>query len=78
MLSLTPPRHTSTLRTAAGWSRREADIADRGLGRLNWAGSAYAGRLGKDWSASQSRRSNASITTPFCEHYDIDLKRSCG
>ena len=24
MLSLTPPRHTSTLRIPAGWSRREA------------------------------------------------------
>ena len=26
MLSLTPPRHTSTLRSPAGWSRGEADM----------------------------------------------------
>jgi hypothetical protein len=31
MLSLTPPRHTSTLRTADDWSRRKAPVADAAL-----------------------------------------------
>ena len=36
MLNLRPPRHTPTLRIPAGWSRRTADIADRGLRCLSW------------------------------------------
>jgi hypothetical protein len=40
----------------------EADIVDRGRVRRSGRKGAYAGRLRKDRSASQSRRSNASIT----------------
>jgi hypothetical protein len=31
---------TRSLRSPDGWSRRLADVADSGLGRLNWADSA--------------------------------------
>ena len=38
-----------------------ADLADRGLGRLNWGGKrSFRGRLGKGGSPRQSRRSFAS------------------
>ncbi len=33
----------ANLRSPDGWSRRIADVADRGLGRLNWAGSGPTG-----------------------------------
>jgi hypothetical protein len=39
----TPSANDRYLRTAAGWSRRKAAVADRGLGRLNWAESAPTG-----------------------------------
>ena len=44
MLNLKPPRHTSTLRIPAGWSRRIADVAETGLGRLDWAESGPKAR----------------------------------
>ena len=48
MLSLTPPRHISTLRDADDRCRRIADVAGRGLGRLNWAGKrTYKRRQGR-------------------------------
>src|ERR1700722_7823625 len=43
MLSLTSPRHISTLRTPDGSNRREADIAERDRRRLNWAESERIG-----------------------------------
>jgi hypothetical protein len=48
-------RKVRSLRIADGWSRRLADIAGRGLGRLNWAESGPKGRLGNDRNPRHSR-----------------------
>jgi hypothetical protein len=42
-----PSGNDRYLRIPAGWSRRIADLADRGFGRLNWARKrTYSGRQG--------------------------------
>jgi hypothetical protein len=46
-----PSRHGRYLPTAAGWSRREADIADRGRERQDWAGS-YPSLATAQWPKS--------------------------
>jgi hypothetical protein len=49
-----PSRNDRYLRIPAGWSRRQADIAEGGRGRRNWADSGpTGGRLGKDRSPAE-------------------------
>jgi CRISPR associated protein Cas1 len=63
-----------------GRSRRLADVADRVLGRLNWAGSAPtrvgSGRTGLRAKAAVPLRARNRFHH-LCQHCDIDLKRSC-
>ena len=74
--SFVPAAHLRRLSDVS--NRRLADVADPNPGRLSWAGSAPtrvpSGRTGVRAKAAVPMR--ASL--PFCEHYDIDLKRACG
>jgi hypothetical protein len=63
MLSLTPPRHISTLRTPDGWSRREADVANLGLGRLSWG---VCGPCGHGSAKSASSRMSGRWPQAIC------------
>ena len=54
MLDLQPPRHTSTLRIPDGSSRRLADLADHGAGRLSFGGFAVI----------QIKAEGGSVTAP--------------
>jgi hypothetical protein len=64
-----PSRHDRFLRTAVGRSRREADVAERGLGRLNWAESAptevASGRTGVYAKAGFPVRARIGLYRPF-------------
>jgi hypothetical protein len=42
------------LRIPPGWCRREADMADRGLRRLNWADRSFPGQRRNAQSACES------------------------
>src|ERR1700722_12996970 len=54
-----PSSNDRNLRTGDGWSRRLADIADRGSRRLNWAesGPTPDGRNGQDCGRTRPPRS---------------------
>ena len=70
------------LRTADGWSRREADVADRGLGRLSWAESrqtriagvgANACRCAQDMRFTAEAEDPAAHRGRLCPNRDRSL-----
>ncbi len=69
------------LRTADGRSRRKAPIADRGLGRLNWAETAVRGKARFPGVLRRSRsrlRRQRYVDSGRRWHWSVRIRRSNG
>ena len=63
MLSLTPPRHTSTLRIRDGWCRCKADVANRGAKFLQTVRKLQG--LGIEWRKGAGVKEFRQLSPPW-------------